>query len=201
MTALPDNASSHLLADISLSSNLDLSGIFGSTNPIEVDLGCGKGRFLSAHAAANPDRNFLGVDKKISRLRKVDKKICRSGLKNVHLLHVEAAYTVEYLLPPQSVAVFYIFFPDPWPKRKHHRRRLFSPEFMTALHASLASNGCFHVATDHKDYFDTIRSIMTADRRFEEIEPFVPPEEERTDFEIIFRDRNISINRASFKKL
>jgi tRNA (guanine-N7-)-methyltransferase len=118
----------------------------------------------------------------------------------VRLILAEAAYVVERLLPPQSVSAYYIFFPDPWPKRRHHRRRLFSPEFMDSLHLSLAPGGHIHIATDHLDYFAGIRKTLIADARFVQIEALPPLEEERTDFEIAFTQQNMPIGRCSFRK-
>ena len=131
---------------------LPLEGLFGDRKPLEVDVGCGKGRFLTAKARKQPDRNFLGIDRLLVRLRKVDRKLTRHTLTNVRLLRIEAAYAVQHLLPPDSVSVFYILFPDPWPKRRHHRRRFVTAEFLAPLARVLAPGAEFRVATDIPDY-------------------------------------------------
>ena len=191
---------SFILSPPSVLEPLAVERLFARKAPLEVDLGCGKGRFLAQRAATHPEINFLGIDRLKARLRKVDSKLRMRRLVNVRLLRLEASYSIRYLLPPRSVSTFYVFFPDPWPKRKHHRRRLFGTSFLDDLDGSLSEGGRIHVATDHLDYFRAIRGLLTADPRFEETDPFVPTEEEQTDFERIFRARNLPIGRCSFVK-
>ena len=150
---------------------------------LEVDLGSGKGRFLLARARKNPETNFLGIDRMLRRIRKVDNRARRMDLGNIRLLRVEAYYAVAHLLPAGSVDACYIFFPDPWPKARHEGHRLFNAPFLDALHRSLAPGGAVHVATDHMPYFERLSGIFAADGRFEPMEPFAPPEDEQTDFE------------------
>lgn len=180
---------------------LDLPVAFGHLpQRLEVDLGCGKGRFLLARATAHPETSFLGLDRQTQRLAKVERKAQRAQLANIRLLYAEAAYAVAHLLPPGSVAAYYIFFPDPWPKRRHHRRRLFDAAFLDALDTTLMPCGCIHLATDHLDYFDSIRRLLAGDARFMAREPFVTSAAERTDFELIFLQQNKPIGRCSFAK-
>ncbi|MBN1269823.1 MAG: tRNA (guanosine(46)-N7)-methyltransferase TrmB [Kiritimatiellae bacterium] len=178
---------------------LPLSDLFPAAQPLEVDVGCGKGRFLLARAAAHPQVNFLGLDRMLRRIRKVDRKAVRRGLGNLRLLRCEAYYAVTYLLPPAAVSTYYIFFPDPWPKKRHHWHRLFDPPFVEALHRTLLPGGTFHFATDHLPYFEEVRGILAADSRFESAPPFEPGEEERTDFELLFIHL-APIGRCSFRK-
>ena len=150
---------------------------------LEVDLGCGKGRFLLAHATKNPDTNFLGIDRMLRRIRKVDNRARRLDRENIRLMRVEGYYAVAHLLPPASVDAYYIFFPDPWPKAKHEGYRLFNKLFLDALYRTLADQGVAHIATDHLPYFEQLSEIFAGDPRFAPIPPFVPPEDEQTDFE------------------
>jgi tRNA (guanine-N7-)-methyltransferase len=170
-----------------------------ASRPFEVDVGCGKGRFLLARAAAFPATNFLGIDRLLGRLNKIDRKARRRGLPNLRLLRMDAYYAVTYLLPRAAVDVAYIFFPDPWPKARHHDHRLFNPVFLDGLHAVLKPGGAVHAATDHGPYFEEIAAILRTDARFREIPPFVPAEEERTDFELLFHGVQ-AIHRCSFAK-
>jgi tRNA (guanine-N7-)-methyltransferase len=172
---------------------------FGNSRPIEVDVGCGKGRFLLARASAQPDTNFLGIDRMLRRIRKVDNKARRKGLGNVRLLRVEAYYGVTYLMPANAVGVYYIFFPDPWPKKRHHGHRLFNERFLEALHRTLRPGGLVHVATDHLPYFESIREILRGDARFAETDAFLPSPEQKTDFELWYSART-EIGRCSFVK-
>ncbi|MCS6771561.1 MAG: tRNA (guanosine(46)-N7)-methyltransferase TrmB [Kiritimatiellae bacterium] len=179
---------------------LPLPAWFPRRQPIEVDLGCGKGRFLLARAAKHPETNFLGIDRMLRRIRKIDNKARRLGLDNIRLLRVEGYYAVAYLMPPDSIQTYYIFFPDPWPKKRHHENRLFSPRFIDALYRTLVDGGAVHVATDHGDYFEQIFALLGGDPRFRRIEPFVPAPDEQTDFELWYASRTI-IHRLSVQKL
>ena len=179
---------------------LDLGQIFGAGKRIEVDVGSGKGRFVVSRAKAHPETHFLGIERSRSRVRKLDKRIIREKLPNVRLLCLEASYVIRYLLPPRSISVFHIFFPDPWPKRRHHRRRLFSESFTDSLFRTLEDGGQVNLATDHLDYLEQIRRWFRKYPGFAEVRAFVPVEEERTNFEILFMAKNTPIGRSSFRK-
>jgi tRNA (guanine-N7-)-methyltransferase len=179
---------------------MNLADMFPGEGPLEVDLGCGKGRFLLARAAAHPGVRFLGIDRMLRRIRKIDSKAQRRGLGNIRLLRMEGYYAVSYLLPAEVIDTYYIFFPDPWPKKRHHENRIFNPRFLDALHRTLRSAGVVHIATDHLPYYEDIAAIMRGDPRFREIKPFVPAPEERTDFELWYLDKK-PIGRCSFIKI
>jgi tRNA (guanine-N7-)-methyltransferase len=151
--------------------------------PLEVDVGCGKGRFLLSRAGKLPNTNFLGIDRMLRRIRALDRKIVRAGLFNVRLLRMEAYYALTYLMPPAAVDTFYIYFPDPWPKKRHQEHRLFNPRFMDALARTLKPRGRMHFATDHWPYYDAVRELFCADSRFQVTDPFIPSDDEQTDFE------------------
>ncbi len=196
----PEQLPTQILTPTSWTQQLSPREIFGNSDPVEIDAGCGKGRFLIARGKSRPETNFLGIERLLGRLRKVDKKVARGGLANVRLLRVEVSYAVEYLLPPGSVSVINIFFPDPWPKRRHHRRRLFNAAFVDSLVKCLAPDGVVHFATDHLDYFEAVKELVAPDTRFESITPFEPTDEEQTDFELGFRAENRTIGRLSLRK-
>jgi tRNA (guanine-N7-)-methyltransferase len=139
----------------SLTNRLDLEKIFRRKAPLHVDLGCGDGSFLCALAQRLPDKNFLGIERLSGRVRSSARKA--ASLDNVRLLQVESFYAVRYLLPAGSVETFYLLFPDPWPKRRHHPRRIVTPDFLNSVHAALEHNGVIYIATDHLDYFQKIK--------------------------------------------
>src|SRR5438132_2868958 len=141
----------------SLTNGLDLEKIFGRKAPLHIDVGCGEGSFLCALAQRLPDKNFLGIERLLGRIRSSARKA--ASLSNVRLLQMESSYAVRYLLPPGSVETVYLLFPDPWPKRRHHRRRIVTLEFLHSVHIALEKNGLIYIVTDHLDYFQKIEEI------------------------------------------
>src|SRR3974390_3002818 len=103
--------------------------LFAGNQPLEVELGCGDASFLAEYARQNPQTNFIGVERLLGRLQKLDKKCRRLGLTNTRGVRIESAYFLEFLLPPHSAEALHIYFPDPWPKKKHRRHRLISERF------------------------------------------------------------------------
>lgn len=184
-----------------LTSPLPLDALFDPSRPLEIEVGCGKGRFLTARAAQFPETQFLGIERMLSRVRKLDKKACRQNLGNIRVLRLEAFYTFYYLLPRHRVRTVYVFFPDPWPKRRHSSRRLFSPLFLDALWARLEVGGVVQVATDHPDYYAEIHKRLSADPRFKEVPAMERTAAEQTEFEQIFRGQGLAIGQCAFQSL
>lgn len=133
---------------------LEAHEIFPDERPLEIDLGCGDGSFLLDMAAQFPERSFLAVERLMGRVRKVCKRAAKARLENVRVLRLESRYTVEWLLPAASVSRLHLLCPDPWPKAKHHRRRLVQPEFLAAIHKALTPEGEFLFMSDHPEYFE-----------------------------------------------
>jgi tRNA (guanine-N7-)-methyltransferase len=146
----------------SITQPLDFSQLFAHAAPVEIDLGCGDGAFLTALARENPRRNYLGIERQLRRVRSVCRKVANIGLHNVRVLHMETSYAVARLIPPVAVARFHLLFPDPWPKRRHHGRRTVTSEFIAAIHRALAADGLFHIATDHTEYFRGIKRLTAS---------------------------------------
>jgi tRNA (guanine-N7-)-methyltransferase len=162
-------------------SPIDLSQVFPSQAPLELDLGCGDGSFLVAMARDNPGRNYLGTERLIGRVRNTCRKAMRGELTNIRLLRVESAYVVKHLLPPASASRIYILFPDPWPKRRHWPRRLLQPEFLEAASRALVPGGQLCIKTDDADYFAAITKTAS---RFNIFAPSPWTEDvPQTDFE------------------
>jgi tRNA (guanine-N7-)-methyltransferase len=153
--------------------------------PLEVDLGCGDGSFLLEMAAHYPERDFLGVERLLGRVGKVCRKAARRGLENVRVLRLESGYTVEWLLPEESVSRLHLMCPDPWPKARHHRRRLVRPVFLEAVRRALVPDGEFLFMTDHEGYFEWAREMVGDFGKFECLDwkedAFFHP---KTDFQI-----------------
>lgn len=168
---------------------------------LEVDVGFGKGRFLLSRASTRRDVAFLGIERQVGRVERVARKVEAAGLQNVRLLKLEAYYVIGNLLPPSSVDGYYVFFPDPWPKRRHHVRRLFDPDFLDSAWRTLKPGGFIHAATDDAAYFTQISGSLSRDSRFAPVEPFIPTEDERTDFELIFAAQGRKALRCSVRRL
>ncbi len=179
---------------------LDPTTLFGNGNPVELDLGCGTGRFLIRRAEKTPTVNYLGVERLRGRARKVAGKAARRGLPNVRLLRVEAGYAVQRMLPPASISTCYIFFPDPWPKRRHHERRLINPAFLDALRTVLTPDGAVHIATDDADYGIAIARAFAATPGFAPIAPFQAAPDEQTSFELLWLGEGRAITRHSYTR-
>ena len=178
---------------------LDLLAIFGREAPLQVDLGCGDGHLLCELARKHPQRNFLGIEKLAGRVAKVCRK--SAHLENVRVLKVESSYAIRHLLPEASVETFYLLFPDPWPKRRHQRRRIVKLDFLDSIHRALEPGGVLRIATDQLDYFQQIEhSVRSTTVKFE----FVDHEEvdlPMTKFERRFRDMDAPIYRLALRKI
>jgi tRNA (guanine-N7-)-methyltransferase len=179
---------------------LDWREVFGNEQPVELDIGCGKGSFLLRSAQMNPGTNFVGIERLLRRARKIDRKVQRLGLQNVRLLRVEAGYLVGYLVPAAAVTAYHIYFPDPWPKRRHHPRRLMSPAFILDLQRTLRDNGTVNSATDHEEYFQWIQRGFLETTGFTEAEPEILSEQTRTDFEREFLSAGKPVYRCRWVK-
>lgn len=146
---LPDRSSADSVFDL-----------FAQRWPLEIEIGAGRGRFLLHRAAAHPDRNFLGIDYRWRFLRQGVERAERRGLTNLLFFKAEAQEVVPHMVPVSSVAVFHIYFPDPWHKRKHHKRRLLTPDFFRLLHERLEPGGLLELATDNFAYFVAFRKAL-----------------------------------------
>jgi tRNA (guanine-N7-)-methyltransferase len=138
---------------------LSWQAIFNNANPVVCEIGSGKGRFLISSATANPDRNYLGIERAIKYHRLIRLRVERRGLTNVRLLNTDAAHFVHTYVPPLSVHQYYIFFPDPWPKKRHRKRRLVTKIFLDQLLPTLVPGGTIHYKTDYQDYFEQMLAV------------------------------------------
>jgi tRNA (guanine-N7-)-methyltransferase len=182
----------------SIVERMDLAKLFPKPQPLEVELGCGDASFLVELAHRHPERNLIGVERLLGRLRKLDRKGSRTGLKNLRGVRIESAYLLEYLLPPHSVSVLHIYFPDPWPKKKHRKHRLINERFPVLARSALAPGGAVYLRTDDADYYQQMTEVFGANRNFEPVETPAELAELLTDFEQEFRERGIQTLRAAY---
>ena len=139
---------------------VDLAEVFGNDRPVEVEIGAGKGTFLVARAAARPEVNFLGLERARAYARYAADRCRRRKLANVRVVSVDAANVFGMCLAAEAMIRVHIYFPDPWPKRRHHRRRLIQPSFLAAVARTLRPGGQLIIITDHMDYFLWIRRVL-----------------------------------------
>ena len=178
---------------------LDIGRLFGRVAPLQVDLGCGDGSFLCELAAQFPDKNFLGIERLTKRVEKVRRKSVK--IENARVLGTDTLFAVRYLLPENSVETFHLLFPDPWPKRRHQQRRIFTGKFLDGIAAALEQSGVLRVATDHLDYFHQIERLSRAHSEFEIVprsrdEVLIP----LTKFERRFCEQGMPIYRLTLRK-
>jgi tRNA (guanine-N7-)-methyltransferase len=146
---------------------ISLAELFPRDAPFEVDLGCGDGSFLAELASQRPDRNYLGVERLFGRVRTTCRRITRLGLTNARVMRGDIAHAVAQLLPRNSVDAFHIMFPDPWPKRRHHCRRIFNPDLLSALAGALKPFASVSVVTDQPEYFAEMERVVSGSHLFE----------------------------------
>ena len=181
---------------------LDPVAIFGRVAPLQVDLGCGDGSFLCELASRYPEKDFLGTERMVGRVAKSCRK--SADVENVRVLNVESSYAVGYLLPERSVETFYLLFPDPWPKRRHHRRRIVTKDFLESTHRALEDGGSLRIATDQLDYFEKIRVLAENYSGFTIVDPNVDSDRNDlplTKFERRFSALGVPIYRLALRKI
>jgi tRNA (guanine-N7-)-methyltransferase len=178
---------------------LSLCEIFPAVRLIEVDLGSGSGKFLVESALKFPDRNFLGIERLLGRVRKTCRLASEIGLPNLRVLRLELDYTVRCLLPENSVWRFHLNFPDPWPKRRHHPRRVVGIEFLEAINRSLIDDGELWIKTDHEAYFAQITKTAVRSGLWNSME-WVDEGYPRSDFEEQFLAKELPIYRLRLGK-
>ena len=153
---------------------VELASLFGGDGPVHVEVGSGKGTFLLNQARANRQVNYLGIEWANKYYKYSVDRMRRWQVENVRLLRADARYFVERCLADRSVAVFHIYFPDPWPKKRHHKRRFFARANMLQVHRCLETGGGLRAATDHADYFEVMCEALLneghEERMFEQID-------------------------------
>lgn len=169
------------------------------TKSLELDIGCGDGTFLMEMAAHYPQRDFLGVERLSGRVNAICRKAARRGLTNLRVICLESAYTLACILPDSCATRLHLLFPDPWPKKRHAKKRFVQPEILTSLRRVLTPNGHFLFKTDHNDYFEVAVSEIENCSYFRrvdwlDVDEFYPI----TDFEQLWLDHSRTIQSAQW---
>ncbi len=173
--------------------------IFGRVAPVELELGFGKGRFLLESARAKPERDFLGVELSRKWFRDGKRRIMKDPPDNLRILCTEAMDFLGRRIPDGGLVALHVYHPDPWPKRRHWKRRLVSESFLLEAARTLAPGGELRITTDHLGYCETIAKLLGRARGFR---PGSWGEERlpNTHFEAKYRQEGRSIHRFLLRR-
>jgi tRNA (guanine-N7-)-methyltransferase len=186
---------------------VDFASVFGRKTAVHIEVGSGKGTFLVEQAAAQPDVNFLGIEWANKYYKFIVDRAGRRGLGNVRVMRTEAASFIAGSVGDETVDCFHIYFPDPWPKKRHHKRRFVSTSNVEQLYRCLKPAGVVNIATDHQEYFEWMAEVFSGFKdKFEKID-FIKPagaaedEYAGTNFERKYLKENRAIYTAAFRKI
>jgi tRNA (guanine-N7-)-methyltransferase len=177
----------------------DWEEVFGRVAPVELELGSGDGSFILELARRHPEVNYLAVERLMGRARKIVKRTQAGKLRNIKTWRLDSSYVVAHLCPAQSIQRVWILFPDPWPKARHHRRRLIQPEFLESLRRILEPGGEVRFATDHEDYFQWARDLWEANPDWAPGNPWDGRGDPTTDFQREFEREGRAVHRACWR--
>src|SRR6516165_5690656 len=142
--------------------SIEPNSLFGRAAPLEIEIGAGRGDFIIGRAAAMPERNFLAVELSAALVQLFTARAACEGLKNLRIARADARPLVNLFLPAGSVSAYHIYFPDPWPKARHAKHRLFTPWFVANLMRTMTAGASLYVATDVPEYAKLIFSMANA---------------------------------------
>jgi tRNA (guanine-N7-)-methyltransferase len=187
-------------------SPVDPTSWFPKPGSLELELGCGKGGFLLERAMVHPDRRFVGIEWANKIFLYAADRMARRGLENVRIMRTDARDFVMRFLPPCCLEALHVYHPDPWPKKRHHKRRLVQPDFADAAIRSLKPNAEWLLQTDHVEYFEQMRAVLCAASDLREIEWTESACRPRdgwigTNYEIKYTREGRAIYRIAFRKL
>jgi tRNA (guanine-N7-)-methyltransferase len=177
---------------------LDLKALFGNANPVVLEIGSGKGRFLLATAMERPNVNVLGIEKSLHYHRVIRDRFLKRDLRNIRLINHDAFVVLQKMLPDASVAEVHIYFPDPWPRKRERKRRMIRPEVLTELRRVLIEGGSGIYVTDHQEYFESAAPLVEA--AFPRTERRIPGPDDppRTNYEAKYREEGRAIFEIRF---
>lgn len=178
---------------------------FETPGALEIEIGCGKGGFLLSRAKAAPEVRLLGIEWAAKFFRYCADRMARHGQTNVRVMRTDAGEFVMRHLPPECVSVLHLYHPDPWPKKRHHKRRLVQGPFVETAVRSLIHGGTWQVQSDHAEYFDQIRSLLGDHPELIEI-PWAQAQNRPddnwsgTNYEIKYAREGRRIHRAAYRR-
>ena len=176
--------------------------VYANDHPVEIEVGCGKGAFLLAAALARPEINFFGIEIVRKYQLYVATRMAIRGLRHVRVSCADARALIRDRVPEASVQAIHVYFPDPWWKKRHHKRRVFTPEFVTACVHAIKPGGRVYIATDVADYF-TLMTELCGQQPELVFQPDASPAhdlEYLTNFERKAHEQGTPINRAVYER-
>ncbi|MBI4718554.1 MAG: tRNA (guanosine(46)-N7)-methyltransferase TrmB [Planctomycetes bacterium] len=178
---------------------------YDTPGPFELEIGCGKGGFLLARARAHPELRLLGIEWANKFYRYGANRMARWGLTNVRVMRTDARTFVLRSLPPTCLAALHLYHPDPWPKKRHHKRRLVQGDFVAAAVRALVPGARWYVQSDHEEYFAQIRSLLSARAELRELSDAEFDWQGAewaagTNYEIKYRRKGRAIFRAAYER-
>ena len=178
---------------------LDFQELFGNRNPVALEIGSGKGRFLIGAASDQPDRNFLGIEKSLHYHRLIGERVKKCGLQNVRIINHDAFLVMQKMIADGSVSEIHIYFPDPWPRKREQKRRIIRAEALAEMKRVLVEGGSGVYVTDHQEYFEIAAPLIASVFRSETRVPGAddPP---RTNYEAKYRQEGRPIYEVRFWK-
>ena len=197
---------SHLLSGKSLPQPWDQEQLFTASCPLEVEIGSGKGLFLQRQGTALPQKNFLGIEISLKYARFAASRLARAGVANACVVHADARQVFSEIFPDASLAAIHIYFPDPWWKKRHHKRRLLNENFVGQLSRTLISGGYLHFWTDVQETFDAGIAALKTDAQLQGPQEVIPSQAEhdldyQTHFERRMRLSGKKIFRSEYIRL
>lgn len=178
---------------------LDFAQLFGNTNPVILEIGSGKGRFLISTATERPDLNVVGIEKALHYHRVIRDRVLKRNLTNIRLINHDAFLVLRDMIPDASLAEIHVYFPDPWPRKKEQKRRIIRPEVLREFRRTLVDGGWGIYVTDHASYFEDAAPFVEAEFRSERRTPG-PDDPPRTNYEAKYRVEGRPIHEIRFWK-
>lgn len=177
----------------------DFEKMFGNRNPVILEIGSGKGRFLIDTASERPDVNLIGIEKSLHYYRVIRDRLRKRDLRNVRLINYDAFVVLQKMIPDASIAEIHIYFPDPWPRKKEQKRRIIRPEVLAEIRRVLVDGGWGIYVTDHREYFEAAAPLIESTFRAERRVPG-PDDPPRTNYEAKYRAEGREIYEVRFRR-
>lgn len=181
------------------------SALFGNERPVELEVGCGRGLFLVTAGTTNPETNFLGVEYDYKEGRRAARRLQKRALPNVRIIGADARICLPRFVRDASLAAMHVYFPDPWWKRRHRKRRIWNPEFVAEAARMVRAGGLLHAWTDVEEYFAVILEVVDANPAFRRLpapteRPTAHDMDYHTSFERKKRKLGLPIFRARWER-